>query len=97
MARMHFHESAATCPAGTKAGWRETEQAIATADGEDVHSVQMGMLSTRLFEKFDEIVIHRTDGKEPVAIVLGQCTGSSMREIRPEHNLYKLWLAGEFD
>lgn len=97
MARMHFHESAATCPAGTKAGWIETKQAIAATNGEDVHTVQMGMLSARLFDKFDELVIHRSDGKEPVVIGIGKRAGASMREIRPEHNLYKLWLAGEFD
>ena len=59
-----------------------------------IWTTQMCFVSTRLLECGYRIFIHEQDG-DVYEVKLGKnnCTN---REIRPGHDLFKLWQAGEF-
>lgn len=88
---IYFYESELDLPDSINIyyGWKETEEAINKGIN-PIHTVQMGLLSTNLFEKGYEIFVG-----ENYEIRLGQndCTG---REIRMGNSLFNLWRAGEF-
>lgn len=75
--------------------WDGTAAAIKECLG-CIHTTQMGCLAfhDELFENGYRIFIHDSDGQFEIRI--GQCDRTS-REIRRSHNLFKMWLSGEFD
>lgn len=97
MKDIHFYESAWDIPDGSVPyhGWREAEQAIREGVPE-IATTQMGLLSTELIvEHGYRVFVHPADG-DPYEIQLGgecTCTG---KELRPAHNLFRMWQAGAF-
>lgn len=74
--------------------WEDTESEI-LCDSPVIHTTQMGLLSTELFEHDYHIFIH--NGFRQVEIKLGDNSPITKREIRMGHNLFHLWRGGEFD
>lgn len=60
----------------------------------DVFTIQMCYLDTRWFEEGFRIFVHDHTGT--FEIVLGEGNERTSRMIRYGHNLYKLWVGGEF-
>ena len=54
----------------------------------------MGLLSTRLIENGYRIFVHE-DGGGSYELRLGGCDRTD-KEIRPAHNLFRMWQAGAF-
>ena len=92
---IHFHDSEITIPDTVMPyfGWVDTIRAVNRKESQ-IHTTQMGLLQTALFEHGYRIFVHPYDD-EHYEIKLGSndCTD---REIRMEHNLFNLWKAGEF-
>lgn len=74
-------------------GWAETERAIANKTSY-IATTQMGLLSTRLIEWGYKIYVHPIEGAR-YNLRLEDCEGTT-RKIHMDHNLFKLWQAGEF-
>lgn len=95
MNEIHFYELASEVPAGYAGvhGWAETE-AMIRAGAERVDTTQMGLLGTGLIENGYRVFVHPAGGA-PYEIRLGSndCTD---KEIRPAHNLFRMWRAGAF-
>ena len=85
---IHFHESDPDLPAGLPDihGWAE--------GGHRVDTTQMGLLNADLFEQGYRLFVHPAEGRTyEICIGENDCTP---REIRKAHNLFRMWIAGEF-
>lgn len=74
--------------------WATTLKAIQILDPV-IHTTQMGLLSTMLWEAGYRIFIHEND--EMYEVKLGCENARTNRELRMGHNLFKMWMNGEFD
>lgn len=93
---IHFYESYLNIPANIPIwyGWRETERAIEKKEPIIV-TVQMGLMSTRLIEKGYRIFVHLEDGQQ-YEISMSENNTCTDKEIRPAHNIFRMWEAGAF-
>lgn len=97
MKEIHFYVDAlsyALTPEKVLCTWEDTDAEI-LCDTPVIHTVQMGLLSTELFEHDYRVFIH--NGFDTTEIKLGDNSPVTNRYIKPEHNLFKLWKGGEFD
>lgn len=95
MREIHFYEGVGA-PEGVLSSWRTTKAAI-EAKKPIIHTTQMALLSTSLFESGYRIFIH-PEPKSPLAayeLTLGCGNIATNREITMEHNLYRLWETGK--
>lgn len=98
---IHFYthgvEVADPPPAGfpVALSWGNTKRAILSHQRR-IDTFQMGCLSLydRLFESKYRIFIHDLAGTYEIR--LGDCDRTT-REIRRGHNIFKMWVSGEFD
>lgn len=79
--------------------WKGTKDIIEIMDrhGEGaLYTYSMGMLTyaSDLFERGWRVFIHDDTGAFEVKLGVGN--ERTNMEIKPEHNIFKLWLAGEF-
>ena len=93
---IHFFERAKDLPYGTNPyhGWRETRNAIA-AQKPYVATTQMGILSTQLIRDGYRVFVHPAD-ERPYEIRLDGKNTCTDKELRMEHNLFRMWQAGAF-
>ncbi|MBQ7673226.1 MAG: hypothetical protein IJT36_01680 [Alphaproteobacteria bacterium] len=76
--------------------YREAAYHIIHKTHKVLHTTQMCFLSTALFQFGYRVFVHDKKGEDIYEIKLGENERTS-RIIRPEHNLFQLWQAGEFD
>jgi len=74
--------------------WGVTSRAL-QKNFEIIHTTQMALLSTSLFEKGYRIFIH-PDIDQAYELKLGEQPGQPWRVLRMGHNLFRLWQTGEF-
>ena len=75
--------------------WNDTVEAIMRGKS-TIHTSQMGILHSRLFELGYHIFIH--EGYDDYyEIMLGNNNTRTNREIKIGYNLFKMWRAGEFN
>lgn len=95
---IHFWESYLEMPADIPfvSGWHETEELI-NARAECINTMQMGLLSTRLAEYGYRIFVHPYHEKSyEIRVGIGVTNECTDKEIRPAHNLFRMWEAGAF-
>lgn len=97
MKEIHFYESEQDVPGlpvtGKASGWTETEALIKSRTPR-INTTQMGLLSTGLFDSGYRVFVHPCDAKSyELRLGSNDCTD---KEIRPAHNLFRMWQAGAF-
>jgi hypothetical protein len=92
---IHFYDSQSSVPEDVDQyhGWVNTIRAI-NNNVEQIHTTQMGVLTTKLFEFGYRIFIHPYDS-DSYEIKLGH-NETTNREITMSNNLFNLWKSGEF-
>lgn len=98
MKEIHFYTSILFIPTyvipETIHGFNELCSAIKHDDC--ITTTQMSLLSTLLFDEGFKVFVH--DGIfDYYEIKLGSGNERTNRDIKPGHNLFKLWVSGEFD
>lgn len=93
--QIHFYESENYNLDTLCHTWEETEWAFKRQDL-CIRTTQMGFLSfsTRLFDSGYRIFVHEKD--ETYEIKLGGKNERTNRELKITHNIFKMWLSGEF-
>lgn len=93
---IHFYEEVSELPENVifLHGWYETEMEIRRLLPE-IHTTQMGILNTKLLDMGYRIFIHPMGNGEEYEISYGGNTCTD-KEIRPIHNLFKMWENGAF-
>ena len=76
-------------------GYMETEEAIYN-DETMIHTLQMCCLDTSLFRLGYRIFIHEESG-DVYEVKLGTDNERTNRELKEGHNIFKMWLSGEFE
>ena len=79
--------------------WKETEQSIVDFVPE-IHTTQIGLMQTGLIVYCGyRIFIHDNpkNEKEYYEIKIDNCNERSNREIKEKHDIFKMWIAGEFE
>ena len=97
MLEIHFYQNEARIPEGRIPchGWDETERAVAALEPMVV-TTQMGLLSTRLVtESGYRVFVHPAEGDGYEISLDGKCACTD-KELRPAHNLFRMWQAGAF-
>lgn len=94
---IHFYYNIDDIPIDTSyyLDWKETLEAIEN-DFPIIRTTAMGILtySSKLFDAGYRIFIWDDHGE--FELTLGECARTN-REIRKEHNIFKMWVNGEFD
>lgn len=93
---IHFYEHVTNIPKEVSyyQCWYETEKAIKNMEPYIV-TTQMALMNTRLIESGYKIFVHSSDGNM-YEIKLGKNTCTD-KEIRREHNIFKIWENGGFN
>lgn len=96
MKEIHFYECHLDIPAGRPycRCWHETEERGNNGVAH-ITTTQMGLLSTSWLEKGYRVFVHVTGGAS-FEIRIGASDGTD-KEIRPAHNLFRMWQSGAFD
>ena len=93
---IHFYENADRCSSGVvlHCDWTGTEAAIESKQ-EDVHTTQMGLLSTSYLIMGHRVFIHPSIG-EPYEITLRPHGSDKDRMVRPAQAMFGMWRSGVF-
>jgi len=89
---IHFYEYCKCSP--VYYSWNATQHQIINGES-TIHTTQMGLLDTRLFDLGYRIFVHESE-EEFYEIVLGGNNERTDKVIRPAHNLFNMWRAGAF-
>lgn len=96
MKEIHFYTNSKYIPGHIRYydSWEETLEAICNKT--EVHTVQMALLTTSLFGDGFRVYIHENK-YDFYEVKLGSDNTRTDREIKVTHNLFRMWLSGEFD
>lgn len=93
---IHFYESLKVCPAvkNIYLDWESAKFAIEKRI-EDIHTIQMCLLSSTLLHKGYRMFVHQDNGVA-YEITLKSKGGSGDRAVRDSQNVYAMWAGNVF-